>query len=342
MSNLSQPLYERNQYLKPQINLSVSTAKRMWLVNFCAFITILQSSLSDSFSSMLIAVNAVAAALICEFIFLHRKGKASSLKDGSAVASALVLTLLLPNTISPFYAVIGSVFAIAVIKHSFGGLGSAWLNPAAGAWLFLRFSWPSLFTQDMHNNTLISSALDETVLPFLNENIFSLFSSRLPEAYLGFFSSPLNGIIADRGILALLIGTVLMLAFKAYRLWIPLLYLTVFCLLHQEDNFLGSGLYINLFSGGTFVAAFFLAAENGSTAKSSWGIFSLVIFGSLLAFVFRVHGGEFYGVIYGALFINALSPLVRILENRLLNGKWEKMRKLSYLHKTRDSGVFYD
>ena len=340
MSDSFLPVYERNQYLKPQLNLAISTAKRMWLLNLCAFAVIFQSSLSDSFSSMFIALNAVAAALITEFICLHKNGRTAALKDGSAVASALILSLLLPNTISPVYAVIGSVFAIAIIKHSFGGLGSNCINPAAGAWLFIRFSWPYVFSAVQEVNEINTVNLNENILQFLNNNIFSLFSSYLPESYLSFFSSPHSGIIADRGILALLLGTVLMLAFKASRIWIPALYLTVFCLLHRYAGALPLGadpwegeIFVTLFSGGSFAAAFFLSTECGAAAKSSLGIFFLVVLGAFLAFIFRAYGGEFFGAIYGILFVNALTPLIRILEDRLLYAKWEKMRNSLSLQK---------
>jgi len=327
-------LYERNRYYKPQINLARSTSARMWIINACAFIVILQSSLSDSFSSLLIALAAVLAALLTEFIFVYKSGKINSLKDGSTIATALILTLLLPNRISPYYAAMGAIFAIAVIKHGFGGLGSNSFNPALGGWLFIRFSWAASFNNALTGSLLTGSSqspglplaispLDGAFRDFLNENFFSLFGGGIPEGYLGLLNSPNNGIIADRGIFTLLLGTIIIVAFKTGRTWVPFLFIAVFSFLIHTS---GGDILFTLFSGGSLVAAFLLISEPASSAKSNWGIFSLVILTAIMTFLFRFSGGEPYGVIYAVLFINTITPLVKILENKLLYGIPKQIR----------------
>ncbi|MCL2129886.1 MAG: RnfABCDGE type electron transport complex subunit D [Treponema sp.] len=206
---------ERLLFFKPQTSLARPTAVRMWLVNLSAFMVIVQSSLSDSFSSLTIAVSSAIAALATEFLICRKSRGAGILKDGSALASALILTLLLPNRISPVYAAAGAVFAIAVIKHSFGGLGSNWLNPAAGGWLFIRFSWSAQFNAALRGSPLsllaesvergvtnpegsplgilkidaarfftAASPLDGTIRSFLNNTIFSFTGAELPGGYM--------------------------------------------------------------------------------------------------------------------------------------------------------------
>ena len=329
--------YERNLYQKPQINLARSSGIRIWMVNATCFAVILQSSLTDSFSSMTVALGAVTAALITELFFLRNSDKSGSLLDGSAIAAALVMTLFLPNNISPFYAAIGSVFAIAIVKHSFGGLGSVWLNPAIGGWLFIRFSWAEQFNRAMESSYLtlsingsgffpINSSLDGTVLPFLNRTLFSISSTGFSEGYLGLLNSPYAGIIADRGALSLLLGTILIIVFRAGRSWVPLLYLLVFCFFYRLRGAIPYGgnsgegdLFYVLFTGGTWAAAFFLAAETGGGAKSRLGVLALTVFGAFAAFLFRSSVNEAYGVVYAALLISTITPLVRIMENRVLS-----------------------
>ena len=336
-------LYERNKFFKPQLNLARSTSARMWIINACAFMVILQSSISDSFSSLLIAIASVFAALLTEFIFIYKSGKFNTLKDGSTIATALILTLLLPNRISPFHAAMGAVFAIAVIKYSFGGLGSNWLNPALGGWLFIRFSWAASFNNALEGSLLMNgsipipsnplplSPLDGGFRDFLNERFFSLFGAGIPEGYLGLLNSPHNGIIADRGIFALLLGTIIIAAFRAGRTWVPFLFITVFSFLirafgnYENGTFTGDIIF-SLFSGGSLVAAFLLISEPASSAKSNWGIFGLVILSAIITYLFRFTGREPYGVIYAVLFINAITPIVKILENKLLYGKPVKIR----------------
>ena len=359
MAENSTILLERRLSQKPQINLARSTAGRMWLVSLCAFAVVIQSSLTDSFSSLFVAFGAVAAAVLTEFLFLQKNRRINVLMDGSAVASALILTLLLPNEISPVYAAAGAVFAIAVVKHSFGGLGSNWLNPAAGGWLFIRFSWPAAFSRALEGSPLshlseslsrgiintqgsplgilkIDSAdlfasatpLDGIVRSILNETIFSFFKVELPAGYVDLFASRFPGIIADRGVLVLLAGTIILTAYQVNRAWIPAVFLTVFGVLFRYAGALsyGGGLWngdllFALCTGGTLAAAFFLAADPVTGAKSNGGILLTAAAAGSLTFLFRCFGAEPYGMVFAMLFTNALLPLIRIFENRRLYEK---------------------
>jgi electron transport complex protein RnfD len=326
-------------FQKPQVNLARSTTARMWLVNLCAFMAVIQSSLTDFFSSLLVAVAAVSAAVLTEFLILRRSGKVRSLKDGSAVASALILTLLLPNRISPAFAAAGAVFAMAVIKHSFGGLGSNWLNPAAGAWLFIRLSWPVSFRNALSASHLSltgeffsggATQMDAALRSFFNNNLFSLFKVELPEGYMDLFLSRFPGIIADRGVFALLLGTIFISTLQVSRSWIPVIYLSVFSILVRLAGALPSGgefgngdILFALCSGGTLVAAFFLTTDPVTSAKSKGCTLLAAAVGGGLAFLFRFYGAEPYGVVFASVFVNAMLPLVRIFENRKMYERQE-------------------
>ena len=349
-------LLERRLSQKPQINLARSTSGRMWLMSICAFMVVIQSSLTDSFSSLLVAASAVAAAVLTEFLIVYKSGRVNVLKDGSAVASALILSLLLPNRIFPVYAAAGAFFAMAVVKHSFGGLGANWLNPAAGGWLFIRFSWPGVFKAALDGSPLstlseslnrgvtnlqgsplgilridsadfISAAgpLEQTVRSVFNETVFSFLKIELPAGYLDLFASRFPGIIADRGVLLLLLGTIIISAYQVNRAWISAVFLAVFGLLVRYAGALPYGgelwngdVLFALCTGGALTAAFFLAADPATGAKSNGGIFLAAASGGALSFLFRYFGLEPYGMIFAVLFINAALPLIRIAENRTL------------------------
>jgi len=359
MAGYTNSLLEKFQFQKPQINLARSSAVRMWLVNICAFMAIIQSSVSDSFSSLAVALGALIAAVLTEFLFLFKSGRVKQLLDGSAVATALILTLLLPNRISPLYAAVGAVFAIAVVKHSFGGLGSNWLNPAAGGWLFIRFSWPAVFNRALEGSPLsllseissrgitspegsplgilkvdaaelfaVSTPLDTSFRTFLNNTIFSFTGAELPGGYIDLFASRFPGIIADRGVLALLVGSIIITASRANRFWVPAVYVAVVCFLVRLAGALPYGgemwngdVFFALCSGGTLTAAFFLSSDPSTSAKSSVGILLATVAGGVICFCTRFFGAEPYGAVLAAVFINALLPLIRVLENRKLYDK---------------------
>jgi Na+-translocating ferredoxin:NAD+ oxidoreductase subunit D len=340
--------------LAPQVHLSRSTANRMWLIAGCAFAPILQSSLSDGFSSLFIAVVAVSAALAAELALDAGAGR-FSLGDGSAVASALVLTLLLPNRINPLIAAVAAVFAIIVVKHSFGGLGSNWLNPAVGAWLFARVSWPTSFTEALNSSPLVllessvskglsdpsgsplavlkiagykPSVLDGSFTDQLNSSLMFL-GVELPGGYMDFFGHTDPGIIADRGLAALLLTTIVLAASRSTKAFIPAIFLAVFAGLVRlgggvpYGGSLGGGdMLFSLLTGGTVLAAFLLTADPATGAKSNLGAVCTAALSGSLAFAIRFPGAEPYGAAIAVAAVDAVVPIIRRVERSALYMDW--------------------
>ena len=163
---------------------------------------------------------------------------------------------------------------------------------------------------------------------FLNNTIFSVFVAEIPAGYLDLFGSRYPGIIADRGILALLLGTIIISTAQVSRFWIPAVYIAVFGILVRIGGalpfggFPGDGdVLFALCSGGTLVAAFFLAADPSTGAKSNRGMFLAAALAGAIAFLFRYFGAEPYGAVFALLFVNAMLPLIRIVENNRLYEK---------------------
>jgi electron transport complex protein RnfD len=334
---------------RPQVNLALPTVLRMWLVFGCGLGTVLYSALSDNFASFNVAVSALVAGLCAEALALHfgklraqnlaaRGGDFGriadgsiadgSIADGSAAASVMVLVLLLPHSINPLYAALGAIFALLLVKYSYGGLGANWVNPALGAWLFIRFSWPGLFDGASAVSAAgafsgpSGGALDALVRGVLNRTVFAVTRAELPPGYLDLLlGAGSGGIIADRGLPILILGTVLLAAAKVNRVWIPGLYLAAYALLVRSFGALATGggfgegdvLYC-LCSGGTFAAAFLVISDPVTGAKTPTGMLLTTIAAALLSFLFRYPGGELYGAFPAAALCNALVPLIRTAE----------------------------
>jgi electron transport complex protein RnfD len=344
---------------KPQVNVSLSTPGRMWLICVCAALAVIQSSLSDSGASLIVAACAVCAAVLAELLITYKAHGFSKIKDGSAAASALVLSLLLPNQIHPAYAVLGAIFAMVVVKHSFGGLGSNWLNPGLGGFLFIRLSWPGIYDsaladsplrvigESLHNGSdaleapmkLISihtevTPLANTVGSFLNNTVFSLTGSELPAGYIDLLISRAPGIIADRGLLALLAGTIIITAFRITRSWIPLAYAAFFSLLvfvfgdlPFEGMFFKGDVLFALFSGGTVAAVFMLVPDPATGAKSQIGILAAALCAAFLTWLFRYYYFEVYGAFFAVALVNSFTPLLRLIEGRFFYSRKLKHRE---------------
>jgi electron transport complex protein RnfD len=312
---------------KPQINISYPSTGRMWLVSGCAFFCVLQSALTDNGQSLIIAVTAVFSAILIELLLTWRHFGVSKIRDGSAAATALIFSLLLPNQIHPVYAMFGAAFAIVVVKYSFGGLGSNWLNPALGGWLFIRFSWPSVFAEALENHaseitTSGLSALDASVTAFFNNTVFSITGIQLPSGYVNllFFNSP--GMIIDRGLFTLLLGTIIITALGINRGWVPLVFLSVYGFLVRLAGdtagiFWNGDLLYGIFSGGVVAAAFILAAEPASGAKLWQGVLFNVTFGAVLSWFFRYRCMDYTGCLIALALVNCFTPLIRLIEDKI-------------------------
>jgi len=316
---------------KPQINISCPSTGRMWIVCACAFLCILQSSFSDGARSFVIAIVAIASALLTEFLLTWRANGAEKIKDGSAAATALILSMMLPNQIHPVYAALGSVFSIIVIKYSFGGLGSNWLNPALGGWLFVRFSWPLSFANAIDESSIsvsemaltsdLSSA-DHSVTEFFNNYIFSFVDVQMPSGYIDLLFNNNPGIITDRGLMMLLIGTIIITAIRINRGWIPVVFLAVYGFLIRLAGdssgvaWNGDMLY-GFFSGGTIAAAFILAAEPSSSAKLMPGVIFSVVLAAVFSWFFRYKCMEFYGCFIALALVNCFTPVLRLVEEKI-------------------------
>jgi electron transport complex protein RnfD len=345
---LSRPQTIGSLHAIPQKNLVLSTTARMYIVAVSAFLVILQSSLSDGFSSMWIALAAVLSALLTEALICLATGR-RTIYDGSVVVTALVLTMLLPNKIHPGFAVFGAVFAISVIRYPPGGLGANWLNPALGGALAVRFSWTKIWQTSLEAMPLDPvgytpaaslSSHAEIVSEFLNEHIFTLFEVRLPPFYIDLFSLPSAGIIADRGLLALIVGSVLIVSCVTFRVWMPFLYLVSYLFLvrvagtgFQASEASGDMLYA-LCSGGTLVTAFYLLSDPVTGPKSNIGSAVYVLAAAGLTFVFRFLKMEFYGAFFAVALLNTILPVIRVVERRIL---YEK-RQLLQPSKNGDGG----
>lgn len=83
----------------------------------------------------------IAAAVVTEYLFNLATKRGNTLGDASAVVTGLLLALTLPAEVPVYVPVLGSVFAILVVKCLFGGLGHNIMNPALAGRAFLLISF---------------------------------------------------------------------------------------------------------------------------------------------------------------------------------------------------------
>ncbi len=126
----------------PHIRDTDSVPKIMWTVNIALLPALIMSVYFFGWKAMWITLLSVAAAVATEAAIQKLSRKPVRVHDGAAVITGILLAFNLPPSVPWWMPVIGSVFAIAIVKELFGGLGYNILNPALAARAFLLASWP--------------------------------------------------------------------------------------------------------------------------------------------------------------------------------------------------------
>ncbi len=120
----------------PHVRARVKTSNLMFLVVLallpaaCAGIWVF-----GPYAAAVMAVS-VASAVLTEGLYEKLVHRPVTVKDGSAVVTGLLLGMNLPVSVPLWMPVLGSVFAILVVKQLFGGLGQNFMNPAPGREMF--------------------------------------------------------------------------------------------------------------------------------------------------------------------------------------------------------------
>ena len=91
--------------------------------------------------ALILIVTCMAACVLTEYIYQKCMKLPLTVNDGSAALTGLLLALNLSSTFPLWMAILGSVFAIIIVKQLFGGLGQNFMNPALGARCFLMVSF---------------------------------------------------------------------------------------------------------------------------------------------------------------------------------------------------------
>ena len=87
-------------------------------------------------NALWVVLVSTAVAVATEALLQLLMKKKVTILDGSAAVTGLLLALNLPPSVPLYIPIVGSVFAIAIVKQCFGGIGGNFLNPALAARAF--------------------------------------------------------------------------------------------------------------------------------------------------------------------------------------------------------------
>ncbi len=201
--------------------------------------------------ALLLILVCIATCVASEWVFEKLIHKKSTINDFSAVVTGLLLAMNLPHTLPIWQAVLGSVFAIVIVKMMFGGLGQNFMNPALGARCFLLVSFAGTMTSFTYDGVTGATPLA------LMKNGEGVDTMKM-------LIGTTAGTIGETSVIAILIGAVILILLDVIDLTIPASYIisfVVFILLFGGRGFDIAYLTAHLCGGGLMLGAFFMATD---------------------------------------------------------------------------------
>lgn len=251
----------------------------------------------------------VAACVLSEVIFNKIVKKEETVGDLSAVVTGLLLGLNLTADTPLWQAVIGSVFAIIIVKCLFGGIGCNLVNPAITARVFMILAFSSLAKPSFP----VDSVATATPLT----ELASGKSVDLMQLFLG----NRGGSIGETSVLALLIGGIYLLVRGVISWHMPVSMIgSVFMLSFLLDGFNFTNALAWIMSGGLIIGAFFMATDYVTSPATAKGKIIFGIGAGVITVLIRFYGIYPEGVSFGILLMNILNPYVNIWSRRKLFG----------------------
>lgn len=285
----------------PHVRDKSSTKSIMWDVFLALMPATIFGIWNFGIKAAILIVTCIVTAVLAEYIWQKAMKLPLTVSDGSAALTGLLLALNLSSTFPVWMAVLGSVFAIIIVKQLFGGLGQNFMNPALGARCFLMVSFAGQMTSFTYDG--VTGA---TPLAMIKQGDDS---TKLLDMFLG----TIGGTIGETSTLALLIGAAYLLFRKVITWKIPVCYIVtfaIFALIFGGHGFDMTYLAKQLCGGGLMLGAFFMATDYVTSPITPKGQIGFGILLGILTGVFRIFGASAEGVSYAIIICNLLVPLI--------------------------------
>ncbi|RKD33191.1 RnfABCDGE type electron transport complex subunit D [Thermohalobacter berrensis] len=256
------------------------------------------------FNALKLIVLAIVSAVVSEALMQKLFNKPITINDLSAVVTGLLLAFNIPPTAPWWIPVIGSAFAIIIVKQLFGGLGHNFMNPALAARAMLLASWPVIMTNWVTPGAdAVSTA---TPLGILGGEAAGASMPSLTNLLIG----NIGGCIGETSALALLIGAAYLFYRGVINWRIPIPYIATVGIMTMIFGGGFTNMLYHIFAGGLILGAFYMATDYASSPVTSRG---QIIFGigcGLITSIIRLYGGYPEGVSYSILLMNLAAPLL--------------------------------
>ncbi|MBI5025553.1 MAG: RnfABCDGE type electron transport complex subunit D [Nitrospirae bacterium] len=321
--------------ISPHIKDEETTARIMWTVSLALLPAFLMSAYYFGPRALMVTAVSVISCVVFEAMTQMILKRKVTVSDGSAFLTGLLLGLNLPSSLPLYQPVIGSMVAIVITKHLFGGLGYNIFNPALIGRTLMIVTWPKAMTtwhKPVASITSLDAVTTATPLGILKEEgmskLVEVFGDK-SDLYVSLFIGDRAGSLGETSVIALLLGAAF-LFYRGYITWhIPFSFIATVVALTwifggKDALFTGDPI-LHFLSGGLVLGAFFMATDYVTcpTVRKAQIIFGIGC-GALTALI-RLKGGYPEGVMFAILIMNCFAPLLdRRFKTRTFGAKEQK------------------
>jgi electron transport complex protein RnfD len=275
--------------------------------------------------AMIVTLSSVLACVATEFLIQKYVLKTkTSISDGSAVVTGLLLAFNVPSNLPLFIIVIGAVISIGVAKMTFGGLGNNPFNPALVGRVFLLISFPVQMTSwpvpSGFKTGYTDAVTGATPLGIISEGVkngesITALMDKVP-SHMQLFYGYMGGSMGEIAAAALILGGIYMIWKKIITWHIPVAVLASAALftgiLWMADPTKYADPLFHLLTGGMMLGAIFMATDYVTSPMTPKG---MIIYGTgigVITILIRTWGAYPEGVSFAILIMNAFVPLLNM------------------------------
>ena len=278
--------------------------------------------------ALVLTMTCVVSSVGAEFISRKVMKRNNTIGDLSAVVTGIILAFNLPATLPLWMAVVGSIFAIVVVKQMFGGIGQNFVNPAMTARIILMVSFPTAMAkwvtpfQNCWSADAVTSATPMATLAGAKGGDLSAVADALPtltDMLLGKHGGSMGEVCS----IALICGGLYLMLRKVISPIIPVAFIgTVFIFSFFVNDFSAYEALAQILSGGLVIGAVFMATDYTTSPETPLGKIVFGVGAGLITALIRMVGHYPEGVSFAILLMNILTPYIdKLTAHKVFGGK---------------------
>lgn len=257
-------------------------------------------------NAAIVILLSVLTAVISEAVFQKIMKQPITINDLSAVVTGLLLAFNMPASAPWWMPVLGSIFAIVVVKQFFGGIGHNFMNPALTARIMLMISYTGRMT------SWVAPGVDavSTATPLSFVKGVAEVPSNAPKLIDMLFGN-IGGSLGETSAILLILGGIYLVYRGIISIQIPAIYIgTVAVATLLFGGFDAYFMMYHLLAGGLMLGAIYMATDYASAPVTPKGRIIFAFGCGILTSVFRLYGGYPEGVGFSILLMNIVAPLI--------------------------------